>query len=212
MKLDNYRRDYKSSGLRRDELDEDPMQQFTNWLQQAIDDDAADPTAMILATVSDDGSPWQRTVLLKGFDQNGFVFYTNLGSRKANEIAVNDRVSLLFRWLELNRQVIVSGRARKLSAASVLSYFMTRPRESQLAAWASRQSHPLSSRQILEQKFVEIKHRFAAGEVPLPSFWGGYCVEPLRLEFWQGRPNRLHDRFLYEKNQSNEWSIARLAP
>jgi pyridoxamine 5'-phosphate oxidase len=166
---------------------------------------------MILATVNSKGQPSQRTVLLKYYDENGFVFFTNFGSRKAAEIKENNRVSLLFVWLELERQVIIHGRAQKISTAESAKYFMTRPKESQLAAWVSSQSHRISSRQILLQKFQEMKTKIGEGKVPLPSFWGGYRVEPTEIEFWQGRKSRLHDRFLYTKKDEG-WSVERLAP
>jgi pyridoxamine 5'-phosphate oxidase len=167
---------------------------------------------MILATVSADGQPSQRTVLLKYYDHRGFVFFTNLESKKARQIATNARVSLLFPWLQFERQAIVEGTAERISAAESMRYFMTRPHDSQLAAWVSNQSQPLSSRQMLLQKFDEIKRKFAKGEVPMPSFWGGYRVAPRRLEFWQGRESRLHDRFEYTPDASGNWSIERLAP
>jgi len=212
MDLENLRRDYESAGLDREQLSDDPFKQFELWLKQAVDSGMIDPTAMSLATVGNDRMPWQRAVLLKHFDQDGFVFYTNLGSRKAKEIADNPRVSLLLPWFTLNRQVTIGGFAEKLPVSEVIKYFVTRPRESQLAAWASAQSHPLSSRLVLEQKFAEMKHKFSKGEVPLPSFWGGYRVIPTCFEFWQGRRNRLHDRFMYLKQDEAGWAIERLAP
>ena len=212
MKLANHRRVYDSSGLDRHHLQDDPVEQFKTWLQQAIDAQVTDATAMVLATVSRDGGPWQRTVLLKECDHRGFFFYTNLGSRKAEEIAADSRVSLLFRWQALNRQVSIAGRAHTLPATDVLKYFSTRPRDSRLAAWTSAQSQPLASREVLEDKYAEIKQRFSHGEVPLPSFWGGYRVEPQYFEYWQGRPSRLHDRFTYRPESSGYWKIERLAP
>jgi pyridoxamine 5'-phosphate oxidase len=168
---------------------------------------------MVLATVGSGGQPRQRTVLLKYYDEKGFVFFTNFESRKAREIKENANVSLLFVWLDLERQVMINGVASKISAAESARYFMTRPKESQMAAWVSSQSRPLSSRQILLQKFQEMKRKIGEGKVPLPSFWGGYRVVPGEVEFWQGRENRLHDRFLYtRKSDTSEWTIERLAP
>lgn len=189
--------------------------QFTAWFEQARETAITDPTAMILATVSSEGQPSQRTVLLKYYDEKGFVFFTNFDSRKASEIKDNSKVSLLFAWLALERQVMINGIASRISAAESAKYFMSRPKESQMAAWVSSQSSPLTSRQILLQKFEEMKRKVGEGKVPLPSFWGGYRVEPVEIEFWQGRKNRLHDRFLYSRNSdpdSNGWSIDRLAP
>ncbi len=213
MDLSQFRREYLKSGMQKTDLDRDPIMQFSSWFEQAGQTEIADPTAMILATVNGAGQPSQRTVLLKYFDGKGFVFFTNYGSRKASEIKENPKVSLLFVWLELERQVIVSGGAEKISAAESAKYFMTRPKESQMAAWVSSQSHPISSRQLLMQKFQEMKKKIGEGKVPLPSFWGGYRVEPTEIEFWQGRKNRLHDRFLYRRvDGSHTWSVERLAP
>lgn len=168
---------------------------------------------MVLATASSTGQPSQRTVLLKYYDEIGFVFFTNYSSRKASELKENQKVSLIFVWLELERQVIISGTAGKVSAAESAKYFMSRPKESQMAAWISSQSHPVSSRQLLMQKFQEMKTKIGEKKVPLPSFWGGYRVKPAAIEFWQGRKNRLHDRFLYTKDdESGLWSSERLAP
>jgi pyridoxamine 5'-phosphate oxidase len=212
MKLEDIRREYISKGLSREDLLADPIQQFEHWMQQACDAEVFDATAMTLATVSHDGQPSQRVVLLKHVGADGFIFYTNLDSRKALEISANPQVSLLFAWLSINRQVIIQGVAEKLSAAEVLKYFITRPRDSQLAAWASHQSHPVGSRALLEQAFDKMKRRFAEGQVPLPGFWGGYRVRHQRIEFWQGRENRLHDRFVYTQDTLNNWCIERLAP
>ena len=213
MDISQFRREYIKGGLDRADLESDPVTQFSLWFDQARKTTISDPTAMILATVNSHGQPSQRTVLLKYYDEKGFVFFTNFGSRKAAEIKENDKVSLLFVWLELERQVIINGRARKISTADSAKYFMTRPKESQLAAWVSSQSHKLSSRQILLQKFHEMKSKIGEGKVPLPSFWGGYCVEPTEVEFWQGRKSRLHDRFLYtQASKLSSWSVERLSP
>ena len=213
MDLSRFRREYLKGGLSRADLNADPVLQFSTWFEQARNTEIADPTAMILATVGSNGRPSQRTVLLKYFDQKGFVFFTNFESRKAKEIKDNPRVSLLFVWLDLERQVMINGPAAKISTAESAKYFMSRPKESQMAAWVSSQSHPLSSRQILLQKFQEMKTKIGEGKVPLPSFWGGYRVEPVEIEFWQGGQNRLHDRFLYTRREgSDSWAIDRLAP
>lgn len=213
MDLSQFRREYLKGGLSRADLNNDPVLQFSAWFEQARKTEIADPTAMVLATVGSGGRPSQRTVLLKYFDQQGFVFFTNFESRKALEIKGNTQVSLLFVWLELERQVMINGVASKISVAESAKYFMSRPKESQMAAWVSSQSHPLTSKQILMQKFQEMKTKIGAGKVPLPSFWGGYRVEPVEIEFWQGGQNRLHDRFLYTKDADiDSWTINRLAP
>lgn len=214
MDLSQFRREYLLAGLSREDLDPDPQKQFASWFEQARQTEIADPTAMILATVDEKGQPSQRTVLLKYYDEKGYVFFTNFESRKAREIEQNSRVSLLFVWLELERQVQINGLAERISTAESAKYFMTRPKESQIAAWVSSQSHKLSSRQILLQKFSEMKNKIGEGKVPLPSFWGGFRVVPHEIEFWQGRKSRLHDRFLYspDKQSPSGWQVERLAP
>ncbi|MEM9301142.1 MAG: pyridoxamine 5'-phosphate oxidase [Pseudomonadota bacterium] len=212
MNLEDMRRDYTRGGLQSEDLAADPIEQFRGWLDVAIDAQVNDdPTAMTIATVDADGHPSQRMVLLKGFDERGFVFYTNHGSRKAAQIAGNPRVCLHFGWLELERQVVIWGTAERLSIAESTSYFVSRPRDSQLAAWASEQSRGIGSRKLLEAAFEQVRRRFSEGEIPLPSFWGGYRVKPSRVEFWQGRANRLHDRFLYSRTETG-WRIERLQP
>ena len=206
------REDYRRARLRREDLRADPIAQFEAWLEDAIKAQVIEPNAMSLATVGADGCPLVRTVLLKGLDARGFVFFTNLESRKARQIAENPRVSLLFPWLALERQVIVTGIAASMSAGESLRYFLTRPRESQLAAWASRQSSVISSRKVLEMEWEHLKAKFGAGKVPLPSFWGGFRVPPETIEFWQGGPNRLHDRFQYSRWGDGTWLMERLAP
>jgi len=212
MDISHFRREYLQGGLNKSDLASDPVNQFATWFDQARKTTIADPTAMVLATVDKDSRPSQRTVLLKYFDEDGFVFFTNYGSRKADEIASNERVSLLFVWLELDRQVMINGYAEKISAKDSARYFISRPRDSQVAAWVSSQSHGLSSRQALMQKFAEMKKKFGEGKIPLPTFWGGYRVVPSEIEFWQGRENRLHDRFIYKMTENGTWSIERLAP
>ena len=212
MNLADVRSDYRKGKLRREDLKPDPIDMFNAWLDEAIEAGVIEPTGMSLATAGVDGRPLLRTVLLKGLDPRGFVFFTNLESRKARHLDENPAVSLLFPWLALERQVIVTGRAEKIPALESLKYFMSRPRESQLAAWASRQSKAISSRKVLEMEWSKIKEKFGAGKVPLPSFWGGYRVKPETIEFWQGGPNRLHDRFEYTAQPDGGWKIERLAP
>ncbi len=211
MELEDIRREYLKGGLRRKDLLADPIQQFDVWLQQAIDAKFSDPTAMTVATVDEQGQPFQRIVLLKHLDDNGFVFYTNLGSRKAQHIGHNSKVSLHFPWHPLERQVHITGIAEKMSMAENIKYFTSRPKDSQIAAIASQQSSRISARGVLEGKFLELKQKFANGDVPVPSFWGGFRVKPTSIEFWQGGEHRLHDRFLFSKNDQR-WDIDRLAP
>ncbi|RLV58910.1 pyridoxamine 5'-phosphate oxidase [Parashewanella curva] len=211
MDLSDLRREYTKGGLRRADLPEQPMELFESWMQQAKDSGIVDPTAMVVATVDENGQPFQRIVLLKRFDDHGFVFFTNLESRKAQHIKQNAKVSLLFPWHPLERQVAITGAAEPLSTTEVMKYFLTRPKDSQIAAWVSAQSSKLSARQALEAKFNEMKAKFSKGEVPLPKFWGGYRISPESIEFWQGGEKRLHDRFLYSRI-SDGWEIDRLAP
>ncbi|MCH1919255.1 pyridoxamine 5'-phosphate oxidase [Shewanella sp. A3A] len=210
--LSDIRREYTQGGLRRGDLPSEPFSLFERWMQQACDAQLVDPTAMVVATVDSQQRPFQRIVLLKRFDEQGFVFFTNLGSRKAQQIEHNSAVSLLFPWHSLERQVAVSGHATKLSSAEVLKYFLSRPKDSQIAAWVSQQSSKISARQVLEAKFLEMKNKFAKGDVPVPSFWGGFRVVPDSIEFWQGGEKRLHDRFLYSRDAEQGWTIDRLAP
>ena len=206
------RQNYADTGLSRSELPEQPYTLFEQWFQQYIALDIFEPNAMILATANQAGAPSQRTVLMKAYDTEGFVFYTNYGSRKAEQIAENDQVSLIFPWIPLHRQVIVEGVASKVSSAESMKYFLSRPRGSQLGAWTSRQSSLISTRSVLESKLLEMKDKFKQGDISLPKFWGGYRVTPRRIEFWQGRPKRLHDRFLYQRSSGDEWEIERLSP
>ena len=211
MDVSDLRRDYEMGRLALDSLDPNPFEQFQTWFTQACDEKILDVNAMSLSTVSEDNRPTSRMVLLKYMDESGFVFYTNLNSAKARHIAANPNVSLLFFWAELGRQVQIDGPAAKISTQETMKYFLSRPRGSQIAAWVSKQSSVISSRQILKAKFAEMKNKFADGEVPLPSFWGGYRVAPESFEFWQGRRNRLHDRFVYRRID-DAWQIERLAP
>ena len=198
-------------GLTRDILDPDPVRQFELWYTQAIDSGIPEPNAMSLATVDTSGQPWVRTVLLKLYDETGFMFFTNYESAKAQQITANNRVGLLFPWVALGRQVKISGMAEKIPTAESLKYFASRPRGSQIGAWASPQSQVISSRSLLDARVDEIKRKFARGQIPLPDFWGGYRVIPFEIEFWQARESRLHDRFVYTKNDGG-WTIERRAP
>lgn len=205
------RREYTQAGLERHTLDNDPFQQFSVWFQQAVEAQVLEPNAMQLATVDAADRPAVRTVLLKSYDNSGLVFFTNYQSRKAQHIQASPQVAALLFWKELERQVEISGHAEKISSLESLRYFTTRPRGSQLGAWVSAQSAVITSRTLLEIKLEEMKRKFQSGNIPLPDFWGGYRIVPERFEFWQGRPNRLHDRFEYRR-QSQGWDIARLSP
>lgn len=209
---EDFRREYVAGGLSREMLDDCPISQFEKWLTQAVRANLQDPTAMSLATIDAQGRPWQRIVLLKGVSTRGFVFYTNHASAKARAMAQEPRVSLLFPWNVLDRQVIVGGRAEKMSATESARYFLSRPRESQLAAWASRQSRPVSARAVLEEQMRVMQRKFGDGEIPMPDFWGGYRVVPEQIEFWQGGEHRLHDRFRYTLQDGSRWEIEQLQP
>ena len=204
--------DFSRPPLLIEELESDPIVQFEKWFREAWDENYPMPHAMSLATASAEGLPTVRTVLLKRYDPRGFVFFTNYGSRKAKQMSDNPQAALLFPWVRLGRQVTVAGRVEKISKSESVQYFLSRPRGSQLSAWASAQSNVISSRAILESAFATVKRRFADGEVPLPDFWGGYRVDPDSIEFWQNRKDRLHDRFLYNRGENGAWRIDRLTP
>ena len=212
--LDNpsFLHDYASQGLRRANLDADPIHQFTLWFTDAAEAGIPDANAMSLATTAPDGEPSVRIVLLKGFDERGFVFFTNYGSEKGKHLDANPRAALAFYWVQLERQIRISGTAEKTSREESAHYFHSRPPGSQLGAWVSRQSEVIDARRVLDARFAEMTERFAGGEIPVPAHWGGYRVNPVTMEFWQGRPNRLHDRFRYTRQASGAWLIDRLAP
>ena len=205
------RRPASGQTLDREDLDDSPFVQFESWLADACEAELLDPNAMSIATVAHDGQPYCRTVLLKHYDEKGFVFYTNHESNKARHIAENGKVALLFFWRSLGRQIGIRGTASRISKAETLKYFLSRPRGSQIGAWVSAQSSIITSRSHLEAQYAEMKQKFADREIPLPSFWGGYRVEPHELEFWQSRDDRLHDRFVYSREDQG-WRIERLAP
>ena len=207
--LSSLRKEYLQRGIVRKDLKSSPIEQFSLWFSQAMDADIIEPSAMSLAT-SDD-SIGIRTVLLKYFDEKGVVFFTNYESKKSKQIQSNPQAAILFPWLALERQVKIIGQVEKISNLESLKYFSSRPKDSQLGAWASEQSSRISSRSILIEQFSSMKKKFSKGEIPLPEFWGGYRIVPQSIEFWQGRANRLHDRFIYER-QENEWTISRLSP
>lgn len=212
MHLEDMRRNYAARSLDLADLNPDPFAQFDHWMREAIETEVLEPNAMALATADASGRPNLRTVLLKAFDERGLVFYTNYESAKARDIAANDRVALMFTWLPLERQVVITGTAAKISTTESLKYFLSRPRDSQIGAWASHQSKVITTRSLLETKFAEMKAKFQRGEIPLPDYWGGFRVTPVTFEFWQGRPNRLHDRFRYQATADAGWKIERLMP
>ena len=206
------RRSATGFALDREDLNDDPIVQFEDWFRYACESVPLDPNAVTLSTVDSEQRPSSRTVLLKSFDERGFVFYTNYESKKAVHIENNPNVSLLFFWSDAARQVKIRGKAEKIPTGESLAYFLSRPRGSQIGAWVSAQSSVISSRSMLESKFQEIKKKFKDRDISLPSFWGGYRVVPEEIEFWQGRRNRLHDRFLFTKQDDGTWKIERLAP
>jgi pyridoxamine 5'-phosphate oxidase len=212
MTLTEFRKEYTMAGLRRRDLAENPILQFETWFQQAVEAQVPEPTAMSIATVNSLNQPSLRTVLLKAVDERGFIFCTNYESRKGHDLAQNANATLLFFWKELERQVSISGTTRKIPANESDDYFKVRPRGSQIAAWVSHQSSVVENREWLEKKFEELEKKFDGQPVPLPPYWGGYVVVPETMEFWQGRVNRLHDRFRYTKKAGDIWAIERLSP
>jgi pyridoxamine 5'-phosphate oxidase len=212
MNLAELRREYTRAGLTEADLAADPIQQFQRWFQQALDAEIIEPNAMVLATATPRGVPSTRTVLLKGVDDDGFTFFTNYESRKARELAANPHASLTFPWVALERQVIVSGTVSKTSRETSADYFKARPRGSRLGAWVSTQSSVIPGRKYLEDRLRELEAKHPGDDIPLPSYWGGYVLKPNEIEFWQGRPNRLHDRLRYTRQADQSWRIDRLSP
>ncbi|EEF61016.1 pyridoxamine 5'-phosphate oxidase [Pedosphaera parvula] len=206
------RREYTLAGLRRADLDQDAIKQFQKWFQQALAGKLTEPNAMTLATANKEGFPSARIVLLKGVDERGFTFFTNYESRKGRELTENPNASLVLYWPEMERQVNIAGTVTRVSREESALYFNSRPKGSRLAAWVSAQSEVIENRAALEEKLTSLSSQHAGEEVPLPPFWGGYCLNPSRIEFWQGRPNRLHDRFRYLRQADGQWTIDRLAP
>lgn len=205
------RKEYALAGLRRADLSANPFDQFTTWFGLAVAQAGGEPNAMTLATADAQGTPSARTVLLKGYDERGFCFYTNYNSRKGRELAENPRASLVFHWQNLERQVLIQGNVERVSREETLAYFHSRPRGSQLGALVSPQSEVIPDRAFLEIRLAELEEQFADGDIPPPENWGGFRVVPVRFEFWQGRTNRLHDRFQYTQTERN-WQIDRLSP
>ncbi len=219
MDIERMRREYQAEPLRKEQLDSDPLEQFKTWFNKAREAGVLEPNAMVLATVNFEGKPSTRTVLLKQCDMKGFVFYTNFNSRKGQELTHNRFVALTFLWLPQGRQVSVQGVVEYVSREESGEYFKMRPREAQLSAWASPQSFPVENRDTLEKTYHKLEASYVNKEVPLPPFWGGYRVVPSTIEFWQGSQYRLHDRFMYTKEDTKEdtekgvkWRLQRLAP
>src|SRR5437870_8596353 len=206
------RYDHASRGLRRRDLDPNPIKQFANWFTAAIEAGIRDVNAMSLATAGQDGKASVRIVLLKGFDQDGFVFFTNYESEKGKQLDANPYAALAFYWIELDRQIRISGKVTKTSREESQTYFHSRPIGSQLSAWASRQSEVIDARRVLDARMAEMTERFGDQSIPPPPHWGGYRLKPDTMEFLQGRPNRLHDRFRYTRQTDGSWQIERLAP
>jgi pyridoxamine 5'-phosphate oxidase len=208
----NFRNEYISNGIHEAELKENPIDQFEIWFNEAVNNKLREPNAMHLATATPDGKPSGRVVLLKGFDERGFIFYTNYSSRKSHEIESNGYAAITFLWLELYKQVRVEGTIHRIPPIEANHYFNSRPRGSQISAWASMQSQPVNNRQELEKRMEDIEHQFNGKPVERPENWGGYCLSPTKVEFWLGRANRLHDRILYELQDDNSWTKQRLSP
>lgn len=212
MDIGKLRKEYLANTLEINHLNSDPLMQLKKWVQEAIDCEILEPNAMVVATVNKEGRPSSRTILMKEIDNQGIIFYTNYESRKGRDLAENPFASLTIFWKELERQVTIDGRAFKIPEEHSIEYFSKRPRESQLGAWCSRQGTMIASRSVLEEAYKKYEAEFGEGPIPKPTYWGGYRLEPECMIFWQGREKRLHDRFIYTKNNEGEWSIQRLSP
>jgi pyridoxamine 5'-phosphate oxidase len=212
ISLADLRAEYTQAGLSGADLDRDPLRQFQKWFEQTLKAGLREPNAMSLATVNAQGQPSIRIVLLKGVDERGFTFFTNYESRKAIELEANPRAALNFPWIDLERQVNVIGTVAKISAAESEAYFKARPRGNRLGAWASRQSEVITDRSVLEKRMAELEAKYRDDNIPMPPNWGGYRLNPSEIEFWQGRPNRLHDRFRYVRQRNGVWKLDRLSP
>lgn len=211
-KLETLRREYSRQVITKENVKPDPFDQFSIWFNEALDSDVTDANAMTLSTSDSSGQPSSRIVLLKGFDEGGFRFYTNYKSKKAQDLKQNSRAALSFFWPALERQICIRGKVKMMNREDSAAYFETRPRESQLGAWASSQSSEIEDRKELEKNFEEVRQKFEQKKVPIPDFWGGFILWPTYIEFWQGRPRRLHDRILYTREEEGGWQISRLSP
>lgn len=210
--LAKLRKDYGKMGLQESDLNPDPVKQFETWFTEAANAEILEPNAFTLSTVSALGKPSSRIVLLRNFDYRGFIFYTNYDSQKGSDIASNPNVAMNFFWVDMERQIRISGMAERISTLESIDYFKSRPRASQIGAWASDQSRELVSREVLETRIAKYEKQFAGKDVEKPPFWGGFCVKPETIEFWQGRPSRLHDRLRYTRQSEGGWKIERLNP
>lgn len=212
MSIDEIRERYSQAGLSETALNPDPILQFEQWFRDASTAGVFEPGAACLATASRQGEPSARMVLLKGVESCGFIFFTNYGSPKARDLTENPRAALVVAWVELARQVRISGSVERISREESTRYFETRQAGSRLSAWVSHQSEVIDSRQVLEERMQRFQARFGDGKIPLPPFWGGYCLSPTQIEFWQGRPDRLNDRLRYRRQAEAQWVVERLAP